>query len=315
MSLPKISAYPMPVPSELPDNRVAWPIDARRVALLVHDMQGYFVDAFPRDASPARELVGNVRRLIEAARACQAPIFYSAQPGGQSPESRGLLADFWGPGLSRAEHDEAILPELGARESALEVRLTKHRYSAFQRTPLLQELRTRGCNQLIVCGVYAHLGCLLTANEAFMNDIRPFFVADAVADFTPELHAQALRYAASRCARTLGTDALLTELALSRSQSEGSTLERLRSEVCELLDEPGAGLEPDESLLERGLDSMRLMILVERFQQRGASVTFGDLAEEPTLRAWCELLERSGNDSAKETRKRAADSKSRPLAR
>jgi bifunctional isochorismate lyase/aryl carrier protein len=48
---------------------------------------------------------------------------------------------------------------------------------------------------------------------------------------------------------------------------------------------------PDDSMLDLGLDSVRLMMLVERLQQGGADVGFGDLAEQPTLRAWLALLE------------------------
>ena len=62
--------------------------------------------------------------------------------------------------------------------------------------------------------------------------------------------------------------------------------------MAELLDESDEGpIAPHESLFDRGLDSIRLMMLVERFQQRGAPITFGDLAEQPTLLAWARLLD------------------------
>jgi len=288
MALPKISAYAMPTPDEFPGNRACWALDAQRAALLVHDMQGYFVDAFPPGQSPVRELVVNVRRLCGAARAAGLPIFYSAQPGDQDRQSRGLLADFWGPGLSKAPAEQAIIPELAPNDGPNEIRLTKYRYSAFQKTDLLQSLRERGTSQLIICGVYAHLGCLLTANEAFMHDIAPFFVADAVADFTPELHQMALRYAAERCAVTISTER--TILALADQQSGRRVIEQLRAELLELLEEDDDPISVEESLFDRGLDSVRLMTLVERFQQRGVNVTFGDLAEQPTIAAWSTLI-------------------------
>jgi len=292
MPLPKINAYAMPEQSELPSNRAAWQLSASRSALLVHDMQGYFVNAFPSGESPVRELIANVRRLCEAARASGMPIYYSAQPGDQDPESRGLLADFWGAGLSKAPADQDIVPELTPREGPNETRLTKHRYSAFQKTELLKLLRERGRDQLMICGVYAHLGCLLTAGEAFMNDVAPFFVADAVADFTAELHHMSLRYAAGRCAVTLSTAQALSLLASQSLGHRASTVEQLRGELAALLDEDAASpISLDESLFDRGLDSIRLMMLVERFQQRGAAVTFGDLAEQPTLVAWASLLD------------------------
>jgi bifunctional isochorismate lyase / aryl carrier protein len=292
MALPKIDAYAMPTLPELPSNRALWQIEASRAALLVHDMQGYFVNAFPAGESPVRELIANVRQLRDAARAANMPIYYSAQPGNQERSSRGLLADFWGPGLSTAPIDQDIVSDLDPSEGANEIRLTKHRYSAFQKTDLLESLRARGRDQLIICGIYAHLGCLLTAGEAFMNDIAPFFVADAVADFSAELHQMALRYASGRCAVTLSTEQALSALATVSVGQPLSTIERLRGELALLLDESDdEPIESDESLFDRGLDSIRLMTLVERLQRRGAAITFGDLAEQPTLHAWVTLLD------------------------
>ena len=69
---------------------------------------------------------------------------------------------------------------------------------------------------MIVCGVYAHVGCLMTACDAFTMDIEPFLVADAIADFTPEYHHWALTYAAQRCAMVVATDHLLRELGAPR---------------------------------------------------------------------------------------------------
>ena len=67
------------------------------------------------------------------------------------------------------------------------------------------------------------------------------------------------------------------------------TLDRIRGDVAELLADD-LPLGDDENLLDRGLDSIRMMTLIERWSAAGAAVTFPDLAERPTIGAWWELL-------------------------
>lgn len=77
---------------------------------------------------------------------------------------------------------------------------------------------------------------------------------------------------------------------LAPNEVSAPKLELLRAALDDLL-ESSDSLGLDDSLLDFGLDSVRLMILVDRLQQAGADVGFADLAERPTLRAWVELLE------------------------
>ncbi|MQA98652.1 MAG: isochorismatase family protein, partial [Streptosporangiales bacterium] len=84
----------MPAEADLPENRVTWRPCPDRAALLVHDMQNYFVAAYQPDTAPMRDLVRNIAKLTATARELGMPVIYSAQPGGQSDEQRGLLRDF-----------------------------------------------------------------------------------------------------------------------------------------------------------------------------------------------------------------------------
>ncbi|TCP45104.1 aryl carrier-like protein [Tamaricihabitans halophyticus] len=71
------------------------------------------------------------------------------------------------------------------------------------------------------------------------------------------------------------------------------TAERVRADVAELLGCSPEEVEPDENLFDRGLDSVRMMTLVERWRSAGASqLEFPDLAEQPELRHWTSILER-----------------------
>jgi len=116
----------------------------------------------------------------------------------------------WGEGMSDAEEARGVVDEIAPGPGDRVV--TKSRYSAFHRTGLAADLAAMGRDQLIVCGVFAHIGCLLTACDAYAHDIQPFLVADAMADFTAEDHLMALDYAARRCAVTATTAGLVAAL-------------------------------------------------------------------------------------------------------
>ncbi|MGC5014225.1 phosphopantetheine-binding protein [Streptosporangium sp. DT93] len=68
------------------------------------------------------------------------------------------------------------------------------------------------------------------------------------------------------------------------------TFEHVRSDVAEILAEPADAIDDHDDLLDRGLDSIRVMSLVERWRARGVETTFVELAERPTLAQWWQLL-------------------------
>ncbi|GGX63728.1 isochorismatase family protein [Streptomyces hiroshimensis] len=206
MALPAIAPYPMPRAADLPANKVGWTVDPGRAVLLVHDLQNYFLDAFEAGASPVTELLANVAAVKKDCERLGVPVVYSAQPGGQSPAERGLQQDFWGPGLPDDERAKAIADAVAP--TGADTVLTKWKYSAFVRTDLAERMAAQGRDQLIIVGVYAHIGVMMSACDAWMRDIQSFLVADAVADFSAEDHAMALRWAAAKCAVVTTTDRL-----------------------------------------------------------------------------------------------------------
>ncbi|WP_312709046.1 isochorismatase family protein [Stenotrophomonas sp.] len=207
MALPRITPYALPTASELPPARGPWQPQRDRVALLVHDMQRYFLAAFDGEQAPLQPAVANIARLLAHCRTHGIPVFYTAQHGNQDRRDRGLQADLWGPGMQRGQAHEAIIDALAPQEC--EHVLVKHRYSAFQRSNLETLMRVRGRDQLLVTGVYAHIGCTATVAEAFQRDIEAFIAADAVADFSRADHDQALYWIARTCGVPMTTDRLL----------------------------------------------------------------------------------------------------------
>jgi bifunctional isochorismate lyase / aryl carrier protein len=210
MGLPKIPAYELPAAGEIPVARAQWTLEPGRAVLLIHDMQNYFINAFGQDVSPIAPVIKNISRLRNACRKAAIPVCYTAQNGNQDRRDRGLQADLWGPGMSDAPEHQHITEALTPGEG--DIVLVKHRYSAFQLSNLEHLMRVRGRDQIIICGIYAHIGCLLTAAEAFQRDIYPFMAADAVADFSRENHDMALNYLARTSGIPLPLAALLATI-------------------------------------------------------------------------------------------------------
>lgn len=207
--LPRITPYHVPSGFTREKSKVGWRVEPSRAALLVHDMQNHFLAPFgTADGTLLTRVIANITALRELAAATGMPVIFSAQPGGQTLRERGLLQDFWGDGPPADPKALSIVEAL--RPGADDVLLTKRRYSAFVGTPLAELLGER--DQLIVTGVYAHIGVLATALDAFMRGVQPFVVADAVADFSPAHHADALRHVSSRCGVVATTEELSSDL-------------------------------------------------------------------------------------------------------
>lgn len=96
MDVSVIDPYPMPGPNLLVENRVDWSVDPERSALLVLNMQGFFLRPYARGTSPLDPLLTNCSALLETCRRLRLPVVHTVQPGTQAPGERGLLTDFWG---------------------------------------------------------------------------------------------------------------------------------------------------------------------------------------------------------------------------
>ncbi|MEV7977584.1 phosphopantetheine-binding protein [Streptomyces sp. NPDC086519] len=68
------------------------------------------------------------------------------------------------------------------------------------------------------------------------------------------------------------------------------TLEGFRAELAECLFLSADEVDLEESPLDAGLDSLRIVTLLERWQAAGVNVTFVELAERTTFAQWWELL-------------------------
>ncbi|MBV9023637.1 MAG: phosphopantetheine attachment domain protein [Streptomycetaceae bacterium] len=71
---------------------------------------------------------------------------------------------------------------------------------------------------------------------------------------------------------------------------EPLTPESFRADLAEFLYQQPEEVDLESSPLDAGLDSLRIVTLLERWQAAGADVSFVDLAERTSFAQWWQLL-------------------------
>lgn len=268
-----------------------WTLQIDRCALLIHDMQRHFLAPFA--AKTIDPVIAQIQALRDRCDALEIPVFYSIQPARQSDLQRGLLLDFWGPGLQdqpeRAKVIDALEPK--AHHHCFE----KWRYSAFAKTALASTLAKRGRDQLIVSGVYGHIGCHATVRDAFMQDIQAFAVGDALADFSAEELKSALRDIALRCGVVTSCARVLEQLeAPAGCENRAQTLlasAQSKFFFLALIEQEQPELPLDAELFDLGVDSVRWMQAIDHWNQdRGDDLAWEKVAACESIAQLCELL-------------------------
>lgn len=293
MTIPVISAYRLPQPGQFPPNKVNWSFEPARAVLLIHDMQDYFVGFYGENNSLIQHLIANIASLRSHCKQLGIPVIYTAQPNNQSHTDRALLNDMWGAGLNNHPEKQRVVAALtpGTDDDVL----VKYRYSAFCRSPLRQMMTDQGRDQLVICGIYGHIGCLVTAMDAFMQDIQAFMVADAIADFSLDEHLMALKYVATRCGRVIFMDELIENSGKKKPDLSKRGLNfsknQLKQQLLALIDETVENFDEDENLIDYGLHSVHIMTLATAWRQQGIDLSFVALAKNPSLNGWWRLLE------------------------
>ena len=68
------------------------------------------------------------------------------------------------------------------------------------------------------------------------------------------------------------------------------TIEQLRKLIEPYVSEPMDEISDDDYLLDAGIDSITIMSVVEELRQQGILVTFIQMADNPSIKAWHGLI-------------------------
>jgi ureidoacrylate peracid hydrolase len=177
-------------------------IDASRAALVVVDMQNYFVaEGFPGEVPMARAIVPSINRLAREIRAAGGTVIWI-----QTTAVGGL--ERWGnhhkhmltperakvrlAGLDEASEGFKLYPALEVLPGDL--RIKKVKYSAFIEgsSDIDAQLKSRGIETLLITGTVTNVCCESTGRDAMMLDYRVIMIADGNASHSDEEHAASL---------------------------------------------------------------------------------------------------------------------------
>lgn len=169
----------------------ALPFDRDRSALLVVDMQEFFLDpASPAYMPQAAAVLTNAVKLAEAFRRAGRPVFFTSHAHADPGKDGGLMAARWRRICLTGTPHARVSPALGPEEGEI---FNKSRYSAFTAPGLAQRLRELGINSLVVAGVKTGLCVESTVRAAFDLDLSCIVAADACAAGSEEQHLAALK--------------------------------------------------------------------------------------------------------------------------
>lgn len=71
------------------------------------------------------------------------------------------------------------------------------------------------------------------------------------------------------------------------------SIETMRADVAAMLYADPNEILDDDNLMEWGLDSMRAMTLAARWRKAGVQIEFSDMAADPTLAHWWDVMNRN----------------------
>ncbi len=193
--------------SQIHKSRKMFKLDLMKAALLVLDMQNYFTDYNSHAFIPSVQcIIKPIQRIIKKMALLDRPIIFTRHV--TSGQEKDLMRLWWRDSISIDEKESEIIKELQADQGT---KIIKNHYSAFMNTELENMLNKSEISQVLITGVMSHLCCETTLREAFMRGFEPFFIVDATATYTEQLHLGTIRAVSHGFGVCLSSEEILNE--------------------------------------------------------------------------------------------------------
>lgn len=164
------------------------PFNPKTSALLILDMQSYFLDPASHAFIPsAPAIIPGLQTLVDSYYANNLAVIFTQHIN--SIQDAGSMSTWWRDLISIDNPHSAIIPEFDYSHRYV---LRKSQYDAFFDTSLEDILRRKNVSQVVISGVMTHLCCETTARSAFVRGFEVFFVVDGTATYNQEHHLATL---------------------------------------------------------------------------------------------------------------------------
>ncbi len=159
-----------------------------RSALLIIDMQEYFLEATSHAYIPSAEtILPGVKKIISIYSKKNLPVIFTLHSN--TKENACMMEKWWPKLLPEGSPESHIPAELELAEGII---IEKNQYDAFYNTNLEQILHEKNISQVIICGVMTNVCCETTARSAFIRGFEVFFCVDGTATYNEEHHMATL---------------------------------------------------------------------------------------------------------------------------
>lgn len=187
-------------------------MDLKRTAVLAMDYQELLVNGYTTDAKKA---IAKVTEVLSKARSANLPVIYVTvgfSAGYPEVNENNMIFRAVRDGQRfLPDSDDAQIPLAIAPQDG-DLRVTKHRVSAFEGTNLEVLLRAQGIDTLILFGITTSGVVLSTVRQAADRDYKLIVLEDLCYD-TGDVHQFLMENILNRQARITTSDAFLESLA------------------------------------------------------------------------------------------------------
>ena len=154
-------------------------IDLDQVALLVIDMQNYFLDKRSHAYIPSvGNIIHNIQSLIHFFKQNNLPIIFTKHI--DKNDSNSLMSRWWKGSINDNSFESDIAKDFDIKKGII---IKKETYDCFYNTGLEQVLLDNSIKQIIVTGIMTHLCVETTIRSAFVRNFITFLPVDGTADY------------------------------------------------------------------------------------------------------------------------------------